>query len=71
MEREIGSQDGPRVGVFATCLVDLMRPAVGFATVRLLERAGCRVAVPAAQTCCGNRPTIQEITYRLSRSRVR
>ncbi len=53
MERETGSQDGPLVGVFATCLVDLMRPAVGFATVRLLERAGCRVAVPAAQTCCG------------------
>ena len=53
MERETGSQDGPRVGVFATCLVDLMRPAVGFATVRLLERAGCRVSVPAAQTCCG------------------
>ena len=26
MEREIGSHDGPRVGVFATCLVDLMRP---------------------------------------------
>jgi L-lactate dehydrogenase complex protein LldE len=44
---------GPRVALFVTCLVDLMRPAVGFAAVELLERAGCRVAVPAAQTCCG------------------
>ena len=44
---------GPRVALFVTCLVDLMRPAVGFAAVELLERAGCRVEVPAAQTCCG------------------
>jgi L-lactate dehydrogenase complex protein LldE len=43
----------PRVGLFVTCLVDLFRPSVGFAAVALLERAGCRVEVPAAQTCCG------------------
>ena len=43
----------PRVGLFVTCLVDLMRPAVAFAAVKLLEDAGCEVAVPAAQTCCG------------------
>jgi L-lactate dehydrogenase complex protein LldE len=30
-----------------------MRPSVGFATVKLLESAGCDVVVPAAQTCCG------------------
>ncbi len=42
-----------RVGLFVTCLVDLFRPTVGFAAVALLERAGCEVAVPAAQTCCG------------------
>ena len=42
----------PRVGLFVTCLVDLMRPAVGFASVQLLERAGCTVEVPV-QTCCG------------------
>ena len=30
-----------------------MRPAVGFAAVKLLEDAGCRVEVPEAQTCCG------------------
>jgi len=45
--------DGPSVGLFATCLVDLMRPSVGFAAVKLLEAAGCRVSVPVAQTCCG------------------
>ena len=43
----------PQVGLFVTCLVDLIRPSVGFAAVKLLEDAGCRVAVPAAQTCCG------------------
>jgi L-lactate dehydrogenase complex protein LldE len=36
-----------------TCLVDLFRPNVGFAAVKLIEDAGCRVDVPAAQTCCG------------------
>jgi L-lactate dehydrogenase complex protein LldE len=42
-----------RVGLFVTCLVDLMRPNVAFATVKLLENAGCRVQVPELQTCCG------------------
>lgn len=43
----------PRVGLFVTCLVDLFRPSVGFASVKLLEGAGCRVEVPSDQTCCG------------------
>ena len=43
----------PNVGLFVTCLVDLFRPSVGFAAVKLLEDAGCRVHVPASQTCCG------------------
>ena len=47
------SEFRPNVGLFVTCLVDLFRPSVGFAAVALLERAGCTVAVPAAQTCCG------------------
>jgi L-lactate dehydrogenase complex protein LldE len=38
--------------LFVTCLVDLMRPSVGFAAVKLLEEAGCKVIVPS-QTCCG------------------
>ncbi len=43
----------PKVALFVTCLVDLMRPTVGFAAVKLLEDAGCEVVVPPAQTCCG------------------
>lgn len=43
----------PRVGLFVTCLVDLMRPSIGFAAVKLLRDAGCEVEVPQAQTCCG------------------
>lgn len=43
----------PRVALFVTCLVDLYRPSVGFAALRLLERAGCEVVVPRTQTCCG------------------
>jgi len=43
----------PRVALFVTCLVDLFRPTVGFAAVKLLEDAGCTVEVPHAQTCCG------------------
>jgi L-lactate dehydrogenase complex protein LldE len=42
-----------RVALFVTCLVDLYRPSVGSAAIRLLERAGCQVEVPRAQTCCG------------------
>lgn len=42
-----------RVALFATCLVDFMRPSVGFAAVQLLQQAGCEVDVPLAQTCCG------------------
>ena len=41
------------VGLFVTCLVDLFRPSVGFAAVKLLEDAGCKVHVPISQTCCG------------------
>jgi L-lactate dehydrogenase complex protein LldE len=43
----------PRVALFVTCLVDLHRPSVGFAAIKLLEAAGCSVEVPRLQTCCG------------------
>jgi L-lactate dehydrogenase complex protein LldE len=46
------SRRKPRVGLFVTCLVDIIRPTIGFAAVKLLEDAGCAVVVPA-QTCCG------------------
>jgi L-lactate dehydrogenase complex protein LldE len=42
-----------RVGLFVTCLVDLMRPRVGFCALQLLEAAGAEVVVPHMQTCCG------------------
>ncbi|MGW0519812.1 (Fe-S)-binding protein [Crossiella sp. NPDC003009] len=42
-----------RVGLFATCLTDTFFPETAKATVRLLERLGCRVEFPLAQTCCG------------------
>ncbi len=42
-----------RVGLFVTCLVDLMRPRIGFAALKLLRAAGADVVVPRAQTCCG------------------
>jgi L-lactate dehydrogenase complex protein LldE len=42
-----------RIGLFVTCLVDMMRPGIGFAALRLLEAAGCEVLVPETQTCCG------------------
>ena len=42
-----------RVGFFVTCLVDLMRPSIGFAALKLLEEGGAEVFVPPAQTCCG------------------
>lgn len=42
-----------RVGFFVTCLVDLMRPAIGFAAIKLLEAGGAEVFVPRTQTCCG------------------
>ncbi|HQT67581.1 MAG: Fe-S oxidoreductase [Rhodospirillales bacterium 20-60-12] len=47
------TQPKPRVALFVTCLVDLYRPTVGFAAIKLLEAAGCDVEVPRAQTCCG------------------
>ncbi len=46
-------ESGPKVGLFVTCLVDLFRPSVGFAAVKLLQSAGCEVHVPTGQTCCG------------------
>src|ERR1700693_2317575 len=56
-----------RVGLFVTCLVDLIRPSIGFAAVKLLEDAGCTVEVPR-QSCCaqpafnaGDRANAREI----------
>lgn len=45
-------KSAPLVGLFVTCAVDLFRPSVAFASITLLENAGCQVTVPP-QTCCG------------------
>ena len=50
---ETGENGGLVVGLFATCLVDLLRPGVGFASAALLQQAGFRVEIPLSQTCCG------------------
>ncbi len=42
-----------QVALCVTCLVDIVLPEVGVATVQLLRRAGYTVEFPAAQTCCG------------------
>lgn len=42
-----------RVGLFVTCMVDMIYPEVGMATVELLERNGVEVYFPPEQTCCG------------------
>jgi len=63
-----------RVGLFVTCLVDLIRPSVAFAAVKLLEDAGCTVEVPR-QACCGqpafnsgDRATTREIAEQVIES---
>ena len=67
--------ENPHVGLFVTCLVDMMRPSVGFAAVKLLQQAGCRVDAPAMQTCCGqpaynsgDRKTTREIAWSVIRA---
>jgi L-lactate dehydrogenase complex protein LldE len=45
-----------RASLFVTCLVDLLYPEVGEATVALLEHAGVAVDFPEGQTCCGQPP---------------
>jgi L-lactate dehydrogenase complex protein LldE len=42
-----------QVALFVTCLADLFRPSVAFASIKLLQQAGCEVTVPLQQTCCG------------------
>jgi L-lactate dehydrogenase complex protein LldE len=42
-----------RVALFVTCFNDTLFPHTGRAVVQLLERLGCEVDFPEAQTCCG------------------
>jgi len=43
----------PPIGLFIPCYIDQLYPQVGLATVELLERFGCQIDFPEAQTCCG------------------
>jgi L-lactate dehydrogenase complex protein LldE len=69
------SLDTVEVALFVTCLVDINRPSVGFAAVKLLEQCGAKVVVPDAQTCCGqpaynsgDRKSTQEIAANVIRA---
>ncbi|MBI0327926.1 (Fe-S)-binding protein [Burkholderia plantarii] len=55
-----------RVGLFVTCLIDLMRPEIGFSALKLIREAGFEVDVPPAQTCCGQ-PAYNSGDRRLAR----
>jgi L-lactate dehydrogenase complex protein LldE len=53
MHRKQFSSPPRRVALFVTCMVDMLYPEVGMATVELLERQGVEVVFPVEQTCCG------------------
>lgn len=42
-----------KTALFITCLVDLLRPEIGWATVKLLQNVGADLVIPEGQTCCG------------------
>jgi len=42
-----------KIALLVTCLVDVYRPSIAFAAVKLLEKCGYEVEVPMQQTCCG------------------
>jgi L-lactate dehydrogenase complex protein LldE len=44
---------GKRISLFVTCIVDMIYPQTGMATVEVLEKLGLQVDFPAGQTCCG------------------
>ncbi len=71
---KLETKASPHVALFATCLVNAMRPSIGFAAVQLLEQAGCRVDVPMGQTCCGQ-PALnsgdQEGTRQIARRNIK
>lgn len=53
MHRKHFSSPPKRVALFVTCMVDMIYPDAGMATVELLEKQGIEVIFPAEQTCCG------------------
>ncbi|MEN3974241.1 (Fe-S)-binding protein [Emcibacter sp. SYSU 3D8] len=63
-------QTKPEAALFVTCLADLMRPEVGFASASLIEAAGFDVVVPRGQSCCGQ-PNYNSGDRRAARSMAR
>lgn len=53
MHRKTFDTPPRRVALFVTCMVDMIYPNVGMATVELLEQQGIEVIFPEEQTCCG------------------
>lgn len=43
----------PTVDLFIPCFIDQLFPQTGLNTVKVLEKAGCKVRYNPAQTCCG------------------
>lgn len=41
------------VHVFIPCFIDQLYPTAGFNTIKVLEKAGCKVSYNPDQTCCG------------------
>jgi L-lactate dehydrogenase complex protein LldE len=42
-----------KIELFVPCFVDQMYPQTAFNTVKVLEKAGCKVSYNSGQTCCG------------------
>ena len=57
MEPRPVTSASPRVGLFVTCLVDAMRPSIGFATLQLLEEAGCQSRCRRHRPVAGSPPS--------------
>jgi glycolate oxidase iron-sulfur subunit len=45
--------DGPRVGIFAGCMINYLYPGIGEGVVRILGMLDATVVVPPGQGCCG------------------
>lgn len=41
------------VNLFIPCFIDQLYPTTAFNTIKVLEKAGCKVQYNAEQTCCG------------------
>jgi len=41
------------IQLFIPCFIDQLYPETGFNTIKILEKAGCRVHYNPKQTCCG------------------